>query len=133
MIAAAGAKNCGAAIIITAGLGHGPGSLADTVERTARSHGLRIVGPNCLGVLAPRAKLNASFAAHMPRSGDLALISQSGAIAAGLVEWAAARTVGFSAVVSLGDQIDVDFGDLLDFFAIDRAHTRHPSLRRGHQ
>jgi acetyltransferase len=121
VIAAAGAKNCGTAIIITAGLGHGPGSLADTVERTARGYGLRIVGPNCLGVLAPRAKLNASFAAHMPRSGDLALISQSGAIAAGLVEWAAARTVGFSAVVSLGDQIDVDFGDLLDFFAIDRA------------
>ena len=121
VIAAAGARNCGAAIIITAGLGHGPGSLADTVERTARSHGLRIVGPNCLGVLAPRAKLNASFAAHMPRSGDLALISQSGAIAAGLVEWAAARMVGFSAVVSLGDQIDVDFGDLLDFFAVDRA------------
>jgi acetyltransferase len=121
VIAAAGAKGCGAAIIITSGLGHGPGSLADTVERTARGHGLRIVGPNCLGVLVPRAKLNASFAAHMPRSGDLALISQSGAIAAGLVEWAAARTVGFSAVVSLGDQIDVDFGDLLDFFAVDRA------------
>ena len=56
----------------------------------------------------------------MPQSGDLALISQSGAIAAGLVEWAAKRSVGFSAVVSLGDQIDVDFGDLLDYFAVDR-------------
>ena len=65
-------------------------------------------------------KLNASFAARMPQSGDLALISQSGAIAAGLVEWAAKRSVGFSAVVSLGDQIDVDFGDLLDYFAVDR-------------
>ena len=53
--------------------------------------------------------------------GDLALISQSGAIAAGLVEWAATRAIGFSAVVSLGDGIDVDFGDLLDFFALDRA------------
>ena len=120
VIAAAGARNCGAAIIISAGLGHGPGSLADTVERTARARGLRIVGPNCLGVLAPRARLNASFAARMPQIGDLALISQSGAIAAGLVEWAATRGVGFSAVVSLGDQIDVDFGDLLDFFALDR-------------
>ena len=65
-------------------------------------------------------KLNASFAARMPQSGDLALISQSGAIAAGLVEWAAKRSVGFSAVISLGDQIDVDFGDLLDYFAVDR-------------
>ena len=84
---------------------------------------MRIVGPNCLGILVPPVKLNASFAARMPQSGDLALISQSGAIAAGLVEWAAKRSVGFSAVVSVGDQIDVDFGDLLDYFAIDR-HTR---------
>ena len=57
----------------------------------------------------------------MALTGDLALISQSGAIAAGLIEWAAHRAVGFSALVSLGDQIDVDFGDLLDFFALDRA------------
>ena len=56
----------------------------------------------------------------MPQDGDLALISQSGAIAAGLVEWAAKRSIGFSAVVSLGDQLDVDFGDLLDHFAVDR-------------
>jgi acetyltransferase len=114
-------KGVAAAIIITAGLGHGPGSLADDCEKAARVHGLRLIGPNCLGILAPGAKLNASFAASTPRSGDLALISQSGAIATGLVEWAATRAVGFSAVVSLGDSIDVDFGDLLDFFALDRA------------
>ena len=89
IVAAAGAKGCAAAIIITAGLGHGAGSLAEASERAARADGLRLVGPNCLGVLAPRARLNASFAARMPRAGDLALISQSGAIAAGLVEWAA--------------------------------------------
>jgi acetyltransferase len=121
IVATAAARGCQAAIIITAGLGHGPGSLAEATRLAARAHGLRLVGPNCLGVLAPRAKLNASFAAHMPRSGDLALISQSGAIAAGMVEWAAARAVGFSGIVSLGDQIDVDFGDLLDYFALDRA------------
>ena len=69
----------------------------------------------------PRAGLNASFTASNPRAGDLALISQSGAIAAGLVEWAATQGVGFSAVVSIGDAIDVDFGDLLDYFAQDRA------------
>src|SRR6185295_1716198 len=69
------------------------------------------------------AKLNASFAAQMPQTGDLALISQSGAIAAGLVQWATQRRIGFSALASIGDRLDVDFGDLLDFFAIDR-HTR---------
>ena len=56
----------------------------------------------------------------MPRGGDLALISQSGAIAAGLVEWAATHEIGFSAIVSIGDSIDVDFADLLDYFAMDR-------------
>jgi acetyltransferase len=121
IVAAAAEAGSAAAIIITAGLGHGPSSLAGVCEQAARANGLRLVGPNCLGVLAPHARLNASFAASMPRRGDLALISQSGAIAAGLVEWAAHRAVGFSAVVSLGDQVDVDFGDLLDFFALDRA------------
>jgi acetyltransferase len=120
LIAGLGSKGCAAAIILTAGLGHGPGSLSEAVERAARANGVRIVGPNCLGVLVPGQKLNASFAASSPGAGDLALISQSGAIAAGLIEWAAPRSVGFSAVVSIGDQLDVDFGDLLDYFALDR-------------
>ena len=117
----AGEKGAGAAIIITAGLGHGAGSLADACEKAARATGLRLVGPNCLGLVSSRAKLNASFAARMPPLGDLALISQSGAITAGLIEWAAVHGIGFSAVVSLGDMIDVDIADLLDFFALDRA------------
>jgi acetyltransferase len=120
VIADAGEHGIAAAIIITAGLGHGPGSLAQASEQAARANGLRLVGPNCIGVLVPAAGLNASFTASTPKAGDLALISQSGAIAAGLVEWAAARAIGFSAIVSLGDSIDVDFGDLLDFFALDR-------------
>jgi acetyltransferase len=120
IVAAAGEKGTPTAIIITSGLGHGTGSLADACEKTARKNGLRLVGPNCLGVLAPHARLNASFAAHMPQVGDLALISQSGAVAAGLVGWAATRSIGFSGIVSLGDSIDVDFGDLLDYFAVDR-------------
>jgi acetyltransferase len=120
IVAAAGEAGTGAAIIITSGLGHGAASFAQTCEETARANGLRLLGPNSLGLLAPAANLNASFAGSMALSGDLALISQSGAIATGLVDWAAQRAVGFSAVVSLGDQIDVDFGDLLDFFALDR-------------
>ena len=121
VIAAAGARGLGAAVIITAGLGQGPRSLASATDQAARAHGVRLLGPNCLGIQVPGVKLNASFAAHMARPGDLALISQSGAIAAGLVEWAARRSVGFSGVVSLGNQIDVDFGDLLDYFAVDPA------------
>jgi len=119
IVAAAGEKGAATAIIITSGLGHGPGSLADACEKAARATGLRLLGPNCLGVLASRARLNASFAARMPPAGDLALISQSGAITAALVEWSAVHNIGFSAAVSLGDKIDVDFGDLLDFFALD--------------
>jgi acetyltransferase len=121
IIAAAGSRGVAAAVILTAGLGHGTGSLADAAERTAREKGLRIIGPNCLGVMAPATNFNASFATRMPRRGDLALVSQSGAIVAGMAEWATQRAIGFSAVVSIGDQLDVDFGDLLDFFALDRS------------
>ena len=116
----AGRAGVAAAVIVTAGLGRGPGSLSERVRATARQYGLRIVGPNCLGVIAPPAKLNASFAAGMPVAGDLALISQSGAVGAAFVQWAASRSIGFSGMVSIGDAIDVDIGDLLDYFALDR-------------
>jgi acetyltransferase len=115
------AGRCGAAgaLIVSAGLGHGPGSLADEAETAAQKYGMRLIGPNCLGIMMPCAGLNASFAAHMPAKGNLALISQSGAIAAGMVDWAAQRAVGFSGIVSIGDQLDVDIADLLDYFAMD--------------
>jgi acetyltransferase len=115
----AAASGVGAAVIVSAGLGHGAGSLASDCEQAARAKGLRLLGPNCIGVMVPRAKLNAGFAARMPPMGDLALISQSGAIAAGMTDWASGRSTGFSAVVSIGDQLDIDFGDLLDYFALD--------------
>jgi acetyltransferase len=121
LVEEAGRKGVAAAIIVTAGLGHGSGSLAEATERAARRHGIRLVGPNCIGIIAPPTKLNASFAARMPNVGDLALVSQSGAIVAGMVEWAARRSVGFSGIVSIGDQLDVDVADLLDFFALDPA------------
>jgi acetyltransferase len=120
IIRTAGEIGCAAAVIITAGLGHGPGSLADQCRSIAYQHGLRIVGPNGIGVLAPHAGLNASFAVRPAQPGDLALISQSGAVVAGMIEWAAAQGTGFSGIVSLGDALDVDFGDLLDYFALDR-------------
>src|SRR5262245_18631998 len=121
VVAALAARGAAAAIVITTGLGRGPGSLAEADGNAARARGLRLIGPNCLGVIAPHARLNASFATRMPRAGDLALVSQSGAVVAGIVEWAAHRAIGFSAAVSIGDQLDVDFGDLLDYFALDRS------------
>ena len=115
----AGRRGAAGALIITAGLGHGAGSMADAAERAARKYGMRLIGPNCLGMMMPGVGLNASFSAHMPVAGNLALISQSGAIAAGMVDWAAQRAVGFSGIVSIGDQLDVDIADLLDYFALD--------------
>ncbi|MET0329554.1 MAG: GNAT family N-acetyltransferase [Luteimonas sp.] len=120
---AAARKGAKAAIVLTRDMGEGAGSHNAALADTARAHGLRIVGPNCLGVIAPHARLFASFAAHAPIPGDLALISQSGAVAAGMIEWSRPRGIGFSAVASLGDALDVDFADLLDYFATDR-HTR---------
>src|SRR5689334_13104575 len=120
IIDSAGKRGTAGAVIITAGLGHGPDSLADAAERAAQKYGMRLIGPNCLGIMMPAVSLNAGFAAHMPRSGNLALISQSGAIAAGMVDWAKQKSVGFSGIVSIGDQLDVDIADLLDYFALDR-------------
>ena len=115
------AGRCGTAgaVIVSAGLGHGKGSMAEAAEQAAKKYGMRLIGPNCLGMMLPDANLNASFSAHMPSAGNLALISQSGAIAAGMVDWAAQRAVGFSGIVSIGDQLDVDIADLLDYFALD--------------
>jgi acetyltransferase len=121
LVAEAAETGSAVAIILTAGLGSGPGSLAEDARLAARRRGLRLIGPNCLGVMAPAARLNATFAARPAAAGDLALVSQSGAIAAGLVEWAAERHVGFSSVVSVGDRVVVDFGDCLDYFAADRS------------
>ena len=119
VIAQAAEAGCGAAVIISTGLGHGPGSIAEATAKAARAKGLRLVGPNCIGLMLPAAKLNATFASRLAPPGDLALISQSGGIAAGMLEWAAQQSVGFSAIVSIGDQIDIDIGDLVDYFALD--------------
>jgi acetyltransferase len=120
LIDEAGCRGTAGVVIVSAGLGHGAGSLAEAAERAAKKYGMRLIGPNCLGIMMPGANLNASFSAHMPAMGNLALISQSGAIAAGMVDWAAQRAVGFSGIVSIGDQLDVDIADLLDYFALDK-------------
>ncbi len=118
-----GARGTRGAVIVTAGFGEGGNEAGRTLERqalqAARPHLLRIVGPNCLGLLVPRTGVNASFAHLAPRPGHLAFVAQSGAIVTSVLDWAHARGIGFSHLVSLGDMLDVDFGDMLDYLAND--------------
>ena len=105
-----------AVVVITAGLS---AEQKQAMLDIARPRLMRILGPNCVGLLAPHAGLNASFA-HIPaRPGQLAFISQSGALVTAMLDWAEARDIGFSHFVSLGEHADVDFGDMLDYLAND--------------
>lgn len=106
------------AVVLSAGLG--PNERQAMLD-AAEPHLLRVVGPNCLGLVSPRARLNATFARTPAEPGGLALISQSGALVTAMLDWAEARSIGFSGIVSVGDMADVDIGDMLDLFATDRA------------
>jgi acetyltransferase len=123
IVSEVGARGCRAAVVITAGFDSAPGGLRDQLLQAARPHLLRVVGPNCLGFLSPRRGINASFAHLSPARGGFALVAQSGAVAAAALDWAAAHDIGFSHIVTIGDAADVDFGDLLDYLALD-AETR---------
>lgn len=116
IIAELGARGCRAAVVITAGFDP---ALRDKMLAAGRPHVMRIVGPNCLGFLSPVSGINASFAHLTPQRGRLAFLTQSGAIATSMIDWAVGRNIGFSHIVSLGDMSDIDFGDLLDFLALD--------------
>jgi acetyltransferase len=116
VIAELGEKGTRAAVVVTAGIGRENG-LRQAMLDAARPHCLRVIGPNCLGIFVPKLGLNASFAHIAPKPGKLALLSQSGAVAAATLDWAAAHDIGFSQVVSLGDMADVDVGDMLDYLA----------------
>ncbi len=80
---------------------------------------MRVIGPNCLGVIVPRAKLNVSFANGMPQKGKVAFISQSGALGASVLDWANEAKIGFSYFISIGNAVDVTFGDLIDYLGQD--------------
>ena len=118
LIEAFGRLGTRAAIVLSAGL-------SATQKRAtldaARPHVLRVLGPNCLGVLTPRLGLNASFAHVDALAGDIAFVSQSGALVTAVLDWAKSRRIGFSTMISLGERADVDFGDLLDHLASDAA------------
>lgn len=111
-----------AAVVHSAGFGeHGERGIAlqDKMVEAARRNNIRVMGPNCLGVMRPQHGLNASVGQDLPRRGNVALVSQSGAICTAMIDWSESRGVGFSAVVSLGAAADVDFGDILDYLALD--------------
>src|SRR5665213_1187834 len=118
LIAELGVRGNRAAVVLTAGLTRESG-LRQAMLDAARPHYLRIIGPNCLGLFVPATGLNASFAHVMPEDGHLAFLSQSGALASAVLDWAVDRKIGFSTVVSLGDMADVDVADLLDMLAGD--------------
>lgn len=126
IIAELGARGTKAAVVITAGFGElgdeGRALQAQMLE-AARPHLLRIAGPNCLGIMTPGNGLNASFGHVQPEKGNVAFVSQSGAVVTAVLDWATSRGIGFSHVASLGGMSDVDFGDMLDFLAAD-PHTK---------
>lgn len=127
LIAQLARKGTRAAIVMSAGLkepaGEGGRTLEQAMLEAARPYLLRVLGPNCIGLLVPGMGLNASFAPGNARPGNLAFVTQSGALATAMLDWANGRGIGFSHFVSLGDSADVDFGDVLDFLGSD-ANTR---------
>lgn len=114
-------------VVISAGfreVGEGGKALEERLREVAgRYDGMRIVGPNCLGIIVPGRKLNASITAATPKQGRVAFISQSGALNMSVVDWATSKDIGFSYFASLGNMLDVDFADLIDYLGED-ASTR---------
>ncbi len=120
LIAELGALGTRAAVVLTAGL---DADQRQAMLAAARPHLLRILGPNGIGLLSPASGINASFAHTGAAVGELAFVSQSGALVTAMLDWARGRGIGFSQVVSLGEHADIDFGDMLDWLASD-AQTR---------
>jgi acetyltransferase len=121
-------EQCGEAgilgvIIISAGFketGEEGRKLEERLRSTIQKfEGMRVIGPNCLGIIVPSLRLNASFAAAMPPDGHVAFISQSGALCTSVLDWALEEGIGFSYFVSIGNMVDVTFGDLIDYFGAD--------------
>lgn len=110
------------AIVISAGFGEtGKVGLAleRRIKKVLRNTPMRVVGPNCLGIIRPSVGLNASFLTVEPERGNIALVSQSGALGTGMLDWAVSTHVGFSMFASVGSMVDVDFADLVDFLGED--------------
>jgi len=125
-----GAKGVQLAVIVTAGfreIGGDGVALEERVVDIARRHGIRIIGPNCLGIMMPHQGINATFDPVSPRAGDVAFVSQSGAVITTVVDWSLPEEFGFSSVISVGNQADLGFEHYLRFAGQDRA-TRSIAL-----
>jgi acetyltransferase len=117
------AAGVGGAVIISAGgkeIGEEGRKIETAIKKAADASGLRIIGPNCVGIISRQTKLNASFAHQMPLPGKMAFISQSGAICTAILDLSLKENIGFSYFVSLGDMLDVDFGDMIDYLGGER-------------
>ena len=121
-------RQCGEAgirgiIIMSAGfreIGAEGRALEERIAAEARRFdGMRLIGPNCLGVIVPSLSLNMTFATGMPRPGKVAFVSQSGALCTSVLDWALEKNIGFSSFVSIGNMLDVGFSDLIDYFGED--------------
>ena len=119
-----GEANISGLVILSAGFretGKEGEKLEAQIRDVARDYGgMRIIGPNCLGVMSPHGELNATFAAGMSPQGNVAFISQSGALCTAVLDWALQEDIGFSQFVSVGNMMDVGIADLIDYFALDQ-------------
>ncbi|UKJ73958.1 bifunctional acetate--CoA ligase family protein/GNAT family N-acetyltransferase [Azospirillum brasilense] len=113
---ALGKRGTKAAIVISSGFSK---EQTQTLREAAKPHLMRVLGPNSLGIMVPGRGLNASFGHVTPKKGDVALVAQSSMVVTSIADWATARGIGFSHLISMGDKADVDFGDLLDYLAGD--------------
>jgi len=126
VVADCGRAGVRGAVVISAGFretGPSGAALEQAVLAEARKHDLRIIGPNCLGLMNPHTGLNATFAAEMARPGSVAFVSQSGALCTAILDWSQREMVGFSAFVSVGSMLDVGWGDLIQYLG-DDSHTQ---------
>lgn len=117
---ACGEKGIKHVVVLSAGFEDAKGkALQAQMLQVAQSYGMRLVGPNCLGIMRPAIGLNATFSKNQANPGHIAFVSQSGALCTAVLDWAEANDVGFSLVASTGDAADLDFGELLDYLATD--------------
>ena len=123
MLAQLGERGTRAAVIISAGFGSGEGEEGlrrkKEVIEVARQYGIRLIGPNCVGLLIPPIGLNGSFAHVTPDRGDIGFVSQSGAVVTAVLDWAKSKHIGFTHVMSMGDMIDFDFGEAIEYLTKD--------------
>lgn len=118
-----GKKGTKAVVVISAGFGEGDRKeglhLQEKMLESAKLYGVRIVGPNCLGIINTKVKLNATFSPHTPKTGNVAFVSQSGALLVSMMEWAYTMGIGFSKLVSVGGLSDLNFADFLEYLKDD--------------